>query len=82
MIRTSPTLFWYIGRQYFVNFMGFFVTLMTITFLFEIVELTRKLAKKGDIELGLLLKMGLFKLPEVGQELFPFAVLFLSLIHI
>ncbi len=79
MIQSSPTLFWYIGRQFWVNFLGFFSTLITITFIFETVELSRRLAKRGDIDIGLLIKMGLFKLPEVGQELFPFAVLFAAI---
>ncbi len=76
MIRKSPTLFWYIGRQYFLNFIGFLITLLSITYIFETVELSRRLGKTGPIDIGLLVKMGLLKLPEVGQELFPFAVLF------
>lgn len=79
MIQTSPTLFWYIGRQYWLNFLGFFTALMTVTYIFEIVELSRRLAKRGDLDLSLLIKMGLLKLPEVGQELFPFAVLFAAI---
>lgn len=79
MIQTSPTLFWYIGRQYWVNFLGFFATLMTVTYVFETVELSRRLGKRGDIDIGLLTKMGLLKLPEVGQQLFPFAVLFAAI---
>lgn len=79
MIKTSPTLFWYIGRQYWVTFLGFFGTLMSVTYIFETVELSRRLSKKGAIDFGVLIKMALLKLPEVGQELFPFAVLFAAI---
>lgn len=50
--------------------------LLSLIYLFDTIELHRRASKYDGVPLSLLLKMGLLKLPEVGQMVFPFAVLF------
>ncbi|MAE51196.1 MAG: LPS export ABC transporter permease LptG [Micavibrio sp.] len=72
----TPTLSRYIARNYFINMIFLLLILLGIIYLFDTVELIRRTSKKEDISFGLVLQMGLLKLPEVGQLLFPFAILF------
>ncbi|MCB9990352.1 MAG: LPS export ABC transporter permease LptG [Rhodospirillales bacterium] len=70
------TLNRYIAKNYLVNMLLMLLVLFGIIYLFDTVELLRRAGKKDDVPLGLVLQMGLLKLPEVGQMLFPFAILF------
>lgn len=71
-----PTLSRYLARLYTLNFAGLLLVLLGIVYLFDTVELLRRASKFEDVPLTLVLQMGLFKLPEVGQLVLPFAVLF------
>jgi len=51
-----------------------------IIYLFDVVELLRRAAKVEDIGLSTVMIMGLYKLPEVGQLIFPFAILFSAML--
>ena len=73
---TSATFSRYIARTYLGHFIYLLLGLLAIVYLFDTVELMRRAAKKDDIPLSLVLQMGLLKLPEVAQTLFPFAILF------
>ena len=75
-MRMSATFSRYISIQYFRNTLFLLFALMGIIYLFDTVELIRRASKVDDVPLGLVLQMGLFKLPEVVQILFPFAILF------
>lgn len=70
------TLSWYFVRQYSLNFLILLAGLLAIIYIFDIVELLRRSARSENITLSLILMMGFYKLPEVGQMVFPFAVLF------
>lgn len=72
----SSTLNRYLARQYVFNMLFILVVLFGIIYLFDTVELLRRAGKKEGVPLSLVLQMGLLKLPEVGQMLFPFAILF------
>lgn len=74
-MKLTLTIGAYIGRLYFLNLLGMLFLLLGIIYLFDTVELIRR-ASKYDVDLTTILQMGLLKLPEVGQILFPFAVLF------
>jgi lipopolysaccharide export system permease protein len=50
--------------------------LLAVVYLFDTVELLRRAGKQDDIAITTVLLMGAFKLPEVGQMVFPFAILF------
>jgi lipopolysaccharide export system permease protein len=69
------TLSWYLIKHYMINFMVMLLALLAIIYLFDTVELLRRAANK-EVPLSIVLLMGLYKLPEVGQLLFPFAILF------
>lgn len=70
------TLGAYLGRVYVSNLLFLLAILLGIIYLFDTVELIRRANKTDDVPMSLVLQMGLLKLPEVGQILFPFAVLF------
>lgn len=76
MIRMPATLSRYLGRTYLLNFALLLLALLGVIYLFDSVELLRRASKRTDVPLSLVLQMGLLKLPEVGQLLLPFAVLF------
>lgn len=75
-MKISATLNRYMARSYILNFLLLLCALLAIIYLFDTVELIRRASKRDDIPLGLVLQMGILKLPEVGQVLFPFAILF------
>jgi len=66
----------YIALSYLKNMLFLLFALMAIVFLFDTVELLRRAAKFDDVSVALVMRMGLLKLPEVVQILFPFAILF------
>lgn len=74
-----PTLSGYLFRQFIGNFLSLLGGLLLVVYLFDTVELLRRGAKVADLPVSFILQMGLYKLPEVGQQLFPFAVLFSAL---
>jgi len=71
-----PTLSWYFARQYGLNFLMLLCGLLAIIYIFDMIELLRRVSDKDNVSLSLVLKMGIYKLPEVGQLIFPFAILF------
>lgn len=75
-MSNSPILSYYIARNFFINFLIIFFSLMFIIYLIETIELLRRGASEEGVTLGLILEMGLFKLPFMAQQTFPFAVLF------
>lgn len=72
----SATLCRYLARHYLLNLLLILAVLLAVVYLFDTVELLRRASKKDGIPFSLVLQMGLLKLPEVGQLLVPFAVLF------
>lgn len=72
----TSTLGRYIAKNYVQNFIGLLLGLLGIVYLFDTVELVRRTTKHSDLSISLAFEMGLLKLPEVGQILFPFAILF------
>ncbi len=75
-MKIPATLSRYLGNRFLMNLLIFLIALLAIIYLFDTVELIRRASKRPDVALTLVLQMGLFKLPEVGQIIFPFAVLF------
>jgi lipopolysaccharide export system permease protein len=74
-MRLSPILSVYIGRSFLMSFVVVFSVFLGIIYLFDTIELIRRGAN-DPVGLGTLLQMGLLKLPHMGQQAFPFAVLF------
>ncbi len=75
-MKITTTLSLYLAKRYFVNLLILLGALLVVIYLFDTVELIRRGSKHADVTLSLILQMGLFKLPEVAQTLFPFGVLF------
>ena len=71
-----PKLSWYFVRLYAMNFLILLSALLCVIYIFDIVELLRRAAKYEAATLPIVLQMGLYKLPDVGQMVFPFAILF------
>lgn len=79
-MRTSATLSVYLGRQFLLSFFSIFFGFLSVTFLFDLVELLRRAQSKGDATFSILLSMSLFKLPHLAEQIMPFAVLFGSML--
>ncbi|MDD5587074.1 MAG: LPS export ABC transporter permease LptG, partial [Alphaproteobacteria bacterium] len=60
----SWTLSRYLGRQYLLWFLVFLGGLSGIIYLFEVAELLRRAADLQNATLGVIVKMGSYKLPE------------------
>ena len=73
---SSATLSRYIGRQFVTWFLLLLGILLSIILLLDIVELLRRAGTKPDITFWLVVRMALLKLPEIGQQIFPFVILF------
>lgn len=79
--RGMPWTVWrYIAGQYAFIFCGVLLALLSLIYVFEVVELLRRISSKENIEIVEVLTMAFFKLPEVGMRIFPFAILFAGLI--
>lgn len=75
-MKFSATLNRYMASTYGRNLALGLLILLGVVYLFDTVELLRRASKREDVPFSLVLKMGLLKLPEVGQVMFPFAILF------
>ncbi|MFA4994280.1 MAG: LPS export ABC transporter permease LptG [Bdellovibrionales bacterium] len=69
----------YLGRQYLLWFLVFLGALSGIVFLFEIAELMRRASTHQGVGFNLILKMGIYKLPETIERILAFVVLFSGL---
>lgn len=74
----SPLLSFYLARQFFVQFLMFMGGLLSVIFIFDAVELIRRLGKYNNLSIDILLPMTLLKLPGLGLQILPFAILFSS----
>lgn len=74
-----PTLSRYLFWQFIFNFLVLLSGLLMVIYIFDTVELLRRAAKVSDLPIRVVLQMGFFKLPDAGQQIFPFAVLFSAL---
>jgi lipopolysaccharide export system permease protein len=70
------TLFRYIARQFFIWCTAVFVTMVSIIFLLDYVELIRRSGNRPEATLGVLLELAALKQPYMAQQILPFAILF------
>lgn len=75
-MRLSPTLSLYIGRHFLAAVAGLLVLLVGLIFLGDSIELMRRAGSRPDATVALVLKMALFRLPNLTEKVLPFAVLF------
>ncbi|MGQ0527328.1 MAG: LPS export ABC transporter permease LptG [Alphaproteobacteria bacterium] len=78
-MKMTATLSRYLARSYIFNFVFLLSALLAVVYLFDMVELMRRATTK-DVPMLLIFQMGLLKLPEVGQLLLPFAILFSAML--
>lgn len=79
MISLAPTLSIYIGRHFLLHFLVLMLVFFGLIFLIDSIELLRQASNKEGVSAFIALKMALLKLPHLGQETFPFAVLFAAM---
>lgn len=79
MNYVPATLGRYLFKQFIINFAVLLLGLLLVIYIFDTVELLRRAAKVDDLPISLILQMGMYKLPDAGQQIFPFAVLFSAL---
>ena len=72
----SITLLKYLSRQFFISFMIFVTVLLIVIYLIDTLELIRRAASHPEVGFAQIAEMSFFQLPEVGQQLFQFAILF------
>jgi len=70
------TLFRYLGLQYAIWFIAFFLVLTGIIYLFEVSELLRRAADLAQTTMGVVLRMAAYKMPGTIDKILPFVVLF------
>jgi lipopolysaccharide export system permease protein len=74
-MRLSPTLSFYIVRQFALAFLSVLLVIMGIILLFDVIELIRRAAGRPEIGFGLIMLMALCKLPQMIHTILPFAVM-------
>jgi lipopolysaccharide export system permease protein len=74
-MKLSATLSSYFGRQFVFWVIGTFLAIMGLVFLLDLVELLRRASDKEGVSFGTILEMALLKAPQMGQSIFPFAIL-------
>jgi lipopolysaccharide export system permease protein len=75
-VRLSTTLSAYIARNFLQSFFVLFGLFLLLILLFDTVELLRRAAAKPEITFSMIMEMAFLKLPHMGQQAFPFAILF------
>lgn len=74
-MHLSWTFSRYFSRRFLSSVAVAFLICLAIIFLADFVEIMRRTASKEDVGLGLVLSMTLLRLPTLGWEVMPFAVL-------
>jgi len=75
----GATLGIYVGRAFLRWTMGIFGGVMLLILLVDLLELLRRASDLPQVDMGSILLTALFRLPSLGEQLFPFAVLFGSM---
>lgn len=73
-MKIPVTLSVYIGKKFLSGSLLVFATLMGIIFLFDFVELMRR-GLLRDVPIGIIIELGLLKLPSMVQQILPFTIL-------
>ncbi len=78
-MRLSITFSAYVGRQFLFWFFSVSLILVTISLLFDIVELIRRTSGRNEATLGVAFIMALLKTPSMIEKAVPFSMLFGSM---
>ena len=75
-MRVRPTLAIYISRQFIIWWFGFFVVLVALIGLFDMIEIMRRTSRFNNVTVAGIISLVLFKLPHLAQKAIAFTVLF------
>ena len=67
----STIFSYYVSRHFLISFLAVFSIFLGLIFLFDVIELLRRASGHEEIGLSAVLKMGILKLPFLGQQAFP-----------
>lgn len=73
--RLSGTLTGYMARQFLLWFLALFGLLVAVIILANIVDMLGRLANKEQSTLGLVVQLALLRVPQISQDVLPFAIL-------
>jgi lipopolysaccharide export system permease protein len=76
MAKVSNILTQYLIKEFMTKFFLFFCILMGVVYLFDTIELIKRASGNDGVGLIIILQLALYKLPDVGQQVLPFIVLF------
>jgi lipopolysaccharide export system permease protein len=79
MAKISNILFGYIIREFLSKLALFFIILLGVVYLFDTVELIKRASGNDGITMTTILSLALLKLPDIGQQILPFIILFASI---
>lgn len=74
-MRFSPILSLYIGRHFVGALAGAMGVIMGLIYLFDVIELLRRTATRGDATFPQILELAFYKLPQMIQVIMPFGVM-------
>lgn len=74
-LQLSPTLSFYIARQFTTWFLGLYVSLAFIILLVSIIDLIDRLSIRDATPFSVVVEMALYRLPFFAQEILPFTIL-------
>lgn len=75
-MRLSGTLSYYLGRQFLAGIGLIFCCMLSLVFLFDLIELLRRSAGRDEAGFAIVAEMALLNMPTLAQKLLPFAALF------
>lgn len=75
-MHISWTMSSYLGRRFFISVFVSFAIFLCLIYMIDLVELMRRSANRDGVTFGALTGMAFLRLPTVGAETLPFAVLF------
>ncbi len=78
-MRITPTLSFYLARQFLIQVFMALGVLSFIGFIFEILELLRKTSKTPGVPFSGIVEMAALRLPQSAQQLMVFAILFAAM---
>ncbi|MFL2820461.1 MAG: LPS export ABC transporter permease LptG [Alphaproteobacteria bacterium] len=79
-MNLTKTLAKYFYKKYITTLLYSLVISIVFVFIIDTAELSRRISKTGDGDIILAIKLAFFKLPEMVFEIFPFIILFGSLV--
>ena len=71
----AVTLSLYVGRQFAVAVLATLLALSSLISMFDFIELLRRSTSRPDATLGALVEISALRLPYIGMEILPFAIL-------